>query len=110
MDNKIKVYIKVGKNNAITHIQSSVFLKDAIGWIKVDEGGGDKYAYPQNYYLEKTLYVDMIPRYKYIDGAIVERAQEEIEMDKVTPAKVPTTAEYLLELECRTSKLEMGVK
>lgn len=55
MEEKIKVYVRTNENNEIVEIASSIFLKNTKGWIKIDEGFGDKYAHAQSQYLEKPL-------------------------------------------------------
>ncbi|AOR23019.1 hypothetical protein [Clostridium taeniosporum] len=79
-ENKIKVYIKVDKNNCITQIESSISNIDFINYIYIDEGYGQKYAHAQNYYLDKSL-MDMQGRYnyKYEDNKVVELTDEEKE-------------------------------
>lgn len=78
------VLIKVDEDNLIYSINSSAFVTDLNGWIKIDEGFGDKYHHAQGNYLDKSLYEERgIKRYKYVDGKVVERTQEEIDADYV---------------------------
>lgn len=79
-DNKIKVYVKLDKNNCIVDINSSIFIKDTKDYICIDEGNGDKYSHAQGNYLEKSL-VDSQGRYnyKYVDNKVVELTEEEKE-------------------------------
>lgn len=74
MEEKIKVYVKVNENNEITEVASSIFIKDISGWIKIDEGNGDRYAHAQSQYFKDHL-VDDNGNYKYklIEGQIVSR-------------------------------------
>ena len=69
----IKVYIKLNKNNEITQITSSSFLKDESGWIKLYEGLDKDYIDKYGKNIVKPL---MNPNgtynYLYIDGKIVE--------------------------------------
>ena len=79
-ENKISVYIKTDSNSNITDINSDVFINDTDGWIKIDEGVGDKYTHAQGNYLSKGLTTENgIYRYKYIDNKVVEKTVEEIE-------------------------------
>ena len=55
IEQPIKVYVKVNENNEIIDVGSSIFIKDLNGWIKIDEGFGDKYAHAQSQYFEKPL-------------------------------------------------------
>lgn len=50
-----KVYVKINDNNEIIEINSNVFIKDTTGWIKIDEGFGDKYAHAQGNYFDKPI-------------------------------------------------------
>jgi len=87
-----KVYIKI-QNGLITAINSSEFLSDTTGWVKIDEGNGDRYRHAQGNYLPGPL-IDEQGRYRYklVDGAVVERTAEELAAD-VLPAPEPSLAE-----------------
>ena len=79
-ENKISVYIKTDSNNNITDINSDVFINDTDGWIKIDEGIGDKYTHAQGNYLSNGLTAENgIYRYKYIDNKVIEKTYEEIQ-------------------------------
>ncbi len=68
----IKVYIKVNEKNDITRIGSSIFLNDVSGWIKIDEGYGDKFAHAQSQYFDKPLQSENGKfNFKYINGEVV---------------------------------------
>ena len=67
----IGVYIKTNANGYITEVGSDVFIKDLTGWIKIDEGYGDKYAHAQGMYFEKPLINDTgVYNYKYENGEV----------------------------------------
>ena len=89
---KIKVYVKINENNIITDINSSIFINNLEGYIKIDEGSGDKYAHAQGNYLDKGLY-DRSGRYnyKFEDGKVLELTDEEknllFKKPEVTPSK-----------------------
>ena len=75
----IGVYIKVDSDTYITTINSGIFITNLDdGWIKIDEGSGDKYAHAQSLYLPKPL-MDNRGRYnfKYIDSEIIEVPEDE---------------------------------
>ncbi|MBN1075983.1 hypothetical protein DVV91_16805 [Clostridium botulinum] len=81
-ESKIKVYIKLDKNNCIIEINSSIFLENIKDYICIDEGVGDRYSHAQNYYFEgKKPLRDVQGRcnYKYIDNKIIELTDEEKE-------------------------------
>lgn len=68
----ISVYIKVNSNNEITDIGSDIFIKNLNGWIKIDEGYGDKYAHAQGSYLDKPLINENGGyNYKFIGGGVI---------------------------------------
>lgn len=64
MNEKIGVYIKTNADGYIAEVGSSIFIKDYTGWIKIDEGRGDKYAHAQGMYFDKPL-VDKNGEYNY---------------------------------------------
>lgn len=79
MENEYKVYVSL-QDGYITSINSEIFLsQEEIKTMKeIDKGQGDKYAHAQSQYLEKGL-VDEHGRYnyKYVEGKVVEVAEEE---------------------------------
>lgn len=78
------VYVKVNTKSQIVAVNSSAFLKNTEGWVKIDEGSGDRYHHAQGNYLENGLYTeDGVPRYKLADGKPVERTEEERQADRV---------------------------
>lgn len=84
---KSRVYVLCDSNSRILRLEGEYSLPAALtGWTKIDEGNGDKYALAQSHYLAKPLYDGAVPRYKLVDGKVVERTAEEIEADK---AKLP---------------------
>lgn len=112
-DNKIKVYIKIDKNNCITDINSSIFLDNTEGCIQIDEGFGKKYAHAQNHYFpEKKPLRDMQGRcnYKYLDNKVIELTEEEKETLFPKQEPQPTEAELLkqqlLETQAQLANLQ----
>lgn len=111
-----KVYVKLNDDKCITSIDSEIFLTDdeIQGMTEIDQGQGDKYAHAQSQYLEKGL-IDEHGRYnyKYIDGAVVEIAEED-KPTPTTPKKEPTEQEKInaqLMLQIAQLKAQMnGVK
>ncbi|MBN1060227.1 hypothetical protein [Clostridium botulinum] len=114
VENKIKVYIKIDKNNCITEINSSIFLNDIKDYICIDEGYGQNYAHAQNYYFEdKNPLRDNQGRcnYKYVDDTIIELSEEEKEL-LYPQKKEPTETEILQKqlLETQNMLLELQYK
>lgn len=109
MEDTIQVYVKVNSNNVITQIDSSIFLFDIEGWVKVDEGTGDKYSHAQGLYLDKGL-MDMQGRYNYklVDGKVTELTVDEKLILFPSPTPSPTEAERLASVEKMITML-MGV-
>lgn len=99
-ESKIKVYIKIDNNSNITAVNSGIFISDLTSWIEIDEGNGDKYAHAQGNYFEKPLTDDNgIYRYKYLDGAVYEKNEEEIEAEISSLPKPPITETELLKAQ-----------
>ncbi len=57
-EQKIGVYIKVNEADFVTRVESDVFIDDADGFIKIDEGYGEKFAHAQSQYFGKSLIDD----------------------------------------------------
>lgn len=84
---KSRVYVLLDSESRVLRLEGEYSLPaDLTGWIKIDEGYGDRFSLAQSHYLEKPLYDGAVLRYKLVDGKVVERTTEEIEADK---AKLP---------------------
>lgn len=96
-----KVYIQTDSNNYIVAINSSAFISDTTDWIEIDEGMGDKYHHAQGNYLDMPIMgMDGTHNYKYINGKVVERTEEEKAEEKATfPQPPKSDAERIAELE-----------
>lgn len=97
---KYGVFVLVNDLTAIMDINSSAFISsDASGWVKIDEGIGDRYHHAQNNYFPKSKFDERgIPRYAYVpDGNPKwrERTQEEMDADYVPPVSKPSADELL---------------
>lgn len=80
---KSRVYVLLDSESRVLRLEGEYSLPANLdGWTKIDEGNGDKYALAQSHYLSKPLYDGTVPRYKLVDGKVVERSTEEIEADK----------------------------
>ena len=55
IEQPIGVYVRVNENREIVEVNSNIFIKDLTGWIKIDEGFGDKFAHAQSQYFDKPL-------------------------------------------------------
>ena len=84
---KSRVYVQTDETGRVLRLEGEYSLPaDLAGWVKIDEGYGDRFSLAQSHYLSKPLYDGAILRYKLVDGKVVERTAEEIEADK---AKLP---------------------
>ena len=91
------VYVRIDDTNRIVDINSNAFLTDISDWIEIDRGFGDKYHHAQGNYLSKPLYEERgIPVYKYVDGEVLERTQEEIDADYHEPVPQPSETDLAL--------------
>lgn len=105
------VYVKVDESNRVTSINSSAFLADVTGWMEIDSGFGDKYHHAQGNYFDKPLCDERgIRRYKLVDGAAVERTQEEMDADYTPPEVKPTDTERISQLESEKKLLTAQVQ
>ena len=95
---KSKVYIQTDTEGRILRCEGGYTTpQDLTGWVKIDEGYGDRYNLCQSHYFDGGLYtLDGVPRYKLADGAPALRTEEEIAAEQAalpTPVVPPTAAE-----------------
>ena len=91
------VYIQIDDASRIIAINSSAFLPSTEGWIEIDRGLGDRYHHAQGNYFSKPIYEERgIPIYKYVDGKVLERTQEEIDADYHEPVPEPSETDLAL--------------
>ena len=84
---KSRVYVQTDETGRVLRLEGEYSLPaDLAGWVKIDEGFGDKFSLAQSHYLDKPLYDGAVPRYKLVAEKVVARTPEEIEADK---AKLP---------------------
>ena len=106
---KSRVYVLLDSESRVLRLEGEYSLPaDLTGWTKIDEGNGDKYALAQSHYLAKPLYDGAVPRYKLVDGKVVERTAEEIEADKAKLPK-PVTPKTNAELESENANLKQQI-
>lgn len=112
MEDRIySVYARVRADGAVIEINSSAFLQDATGWTEIDEGTGDRFHHAQGNYLPGPLFDERgIPRYKLVDGEVVERTKEEMDAEvAVLPPAPATVDERLDELYAALDMILTGV-
>lgn len=97
IDAKSIVYVKSDDTGRIIRCEGGYTTPVNLdGWIKIDEGTGDRYDLCQSHYFDGGLYTeDGIPRYKLVDGQAVERKDEEIAADRAAMVPPVTPQEQL---------------
>lgn len=101
------VYVLIDTQGRITSINSDAFIVDLAGWIRIDEGYGDRLHHAQGNYLSGPLYDDRgICRYKLVDGAAVERTQAEQDADYAPPTPVVPIEQRVEVVETKTTNIE----
>lgn len=101
------VYVQTDEENRIIAINSDAFLSSLDGWVKIDEGYGDKYHHAQgNYFPLPIMDARGIYFYKLVDGVPEQRTLEEMDADYVEPEAQPTDAERIVALEKQLAAYE----
>lgn len=80
-----KVYIKTDNNGCIIACDGGYSIDnmgDMTGWILIDEGDGDRYNLCQNNYFDELYTNRSIPKYRYSNGKVVFRGDDEILSDE----------------------------
>lgn len=78
----MRVFIKTDDKNRVTAVNSEIFISDTTGWTEIDRGDGDRYVHAQGNYFPKPLTTpEGYYRYKYDNGNVVERSEDEINSD-----------------------------
>ena len=76
------VYVRTDDGARIIEVGSDAFLDDLNGWIRIDEGDGDRFTHAQGNYLDGPLADERgVYRYKLKDGGVVCRTREEMDAD-----------------------------
>lgn len=98
-----RVFIKLNSDNEITAVNSSAFLMDTEGWIEIDSGIGDKYHHAQNNYFNNPLTDENgLYNYKFVDGAVIERTNE----DKASELTRIETQKEIAELKAKLAQTD----
>ena len=78
----MRVFIKTDDKNRVTAVNSEIFISDTTGWTEIDRGDGDRYVHAQGNYFPKPLTTpEGYYRYKYDNGNVAERSEDEINSD-----------------------------
>ena len=100
-ENTSKVYVLADEQGRILRCEGGYTTPaDLTGWIQIDKGTGDRYNLCQSNYFDGGLYTDDgLLRYKLVDGKAVERSQEELDADRLSPAKAAKIAKSKADLK-----------
>ena len=63
-ERKVGVYVKTNAQGYIIDVKSDIFEKNLDGYVKIDEGDGDRYVHAQTCYFEEPL-SDESGNYRY---------------------------------------------
>lgn len=105
---KSRVYILTDEAGRVLRLEGEYSLPaDLTGWIKIDEGYGDRYALAQSHYLPHPLFTpDGLHRYKLVDGAVVERSEEELKAERAELPEPETAPEENAALKAQLASLQ----
>jgi hypothetical protein len=105
------VYVLIDENSNIIAVNSSAFLTDIASFIQIDSGTTDKYHHAQNNYFEKPIMTDSgIWRYKLINGEVVEKTAEMIELEESElPLPPMSQDDKILQLQQGIAELTMYI-
>lgn len=102
-----KVLVRTDDAGRVVDINSNAFVQDTDGWVQIDSGHGDRYHHAQGNYLPGTLVDERgVYRYALEDGAIVERTQEEMDVDYTPTDPAPDQTARLDALESTLAAYE----
>lgn len=88
IETKSRVYVLLDAKNRVTRIEGEYSLPaDLDGWTLIEEGAPcDRLNLAQSHYLSRPLYTeDGLLAWKYADGALALRTDEELEADRAAP-------------------------
>lgn len=103
-----KVFARVDDKGCVLEVGSSAFLRDLDGWFEIDQGAGDRYQHAQANYLPNLRDVRGIPRYKIVNGKVVERTKDEIDAD-VQPVEDTRLIERIRALESVVDSIKLVI-
>ena len=99
-----KVYGKINDKNEFYIVESASYIENFEDWIFIDEGQGERYMYASCYFDKPIFDENGIYRYLYLNGAVVERTDEEMAAELQKNLDEDTTPSN--SLEERVSTLE----
>lgn len=105
----MRVYIKIDSENRITAVKSEIFISDTSDWVEIDNGDGVRFVHAQGNYLPKPITDENgVYRYKFENGAICERSEEEMTADTPIPEPEPPTNAELAQAIAELAEVMFG--
>jgi hypothetical protein len=108
------VLAKINGSRRIYAVDSAGFISDMSGWVKIDEGSGDRFYLAQGNYFPKPIMDDRgVCRYALDENDHpYELTQEQMDADYVEPETQPTPEERIaqLEEELKAAKILLGLE
>lgn len=105
----MRVYIKIDSENRITAVKSEIFISDTSDWVEIDNGDGVRFVHAQGNYLPKPITDENgVYRYKFENGAICERSEEEMAADMPIPEPEPPTNAELAQAIAELAEVMFG--
>ena len=105
----MRVYIKIDSKHRVTAVKSEIFISDTSDWIEIDNGDGVRFVHAQGNYLPKPITDENgVYRYKFENGAICERSEEEMTADTPIPEPEPPTNAELAQAIAELAEVMFG--
>ena len=105
----MRVYIKIDSKHRVTAVNSEIFISDTSDWVEIDNGDGVRFAHAQGNYLPKPITDENgVYRYKFENGAICERSEEEMTADMPIPEPEPPTNAELAQAIAELAEVMFG--
>ena len=103
-----RVYILTDEAGRVLRLEGEYSLPaDLTGWIKIDEGNGDRYALAQSHYLPHPIFThDGLYRYKLAGGTVTERTEAELEAEREELPEPETAPEENAALKAQLASLQ----
>lgn len=106
---KSRVYVLCDEAGRVLRLEGEYSLPaDLTGWTLIEEGPAcDRLNLAQSQYLPKPLYTqDGLYRYKLVDGAVVERSEEELKAERAELPEPETAPEENAALKAQLASLQ----
>lgn len=107
------VYIRTDEQGRVIDINSDAFLEDTEGWQPIDRGFGDRFRHAQgNYLLVPLMSQTGSPNWKFVDGHLLQRTDEEKAADEQPEESVPfePDSEELAKLQLQVGAVEESLE